>query len=111
MLLVTYKSDRGSLDRAKTLSEAFAKSNSANLIDTWGWVQFKRGEIPGALTSLQAAAGKAPTNNAIRFHLAMAQLKSGSREEARSNLERALKSGENFSGVAEARTTLAFLRK
>ena len=111
MLLVTYKSDSASLDRARKLTEAFAKSNNASLVDTWGWVQFKRAEYPAALATLQVAVDKEPNNATMRYHLAMAQLKGGSREEARTNLEKALKGGENFADARDAKAQLASLQK
>ena len=109
MLLVSYRTDRASLDRARVLSEAFAKSNNASLIDTWGWVQFKRGEFAPAVATLQSAVDKAPDSPVLRYHLAMAQLKTGATAEARANLERALKNGESFSGGPEAKIALASL--
>ena len=48
--------------------------------------------------------------NAIRYHLAIAQLRSGTTAEARSNLERALKTGQSFEGIQDARTMLAALQ-
>ena len=38
MLLVTYRTDKPSLDRARALAERFASSRNPTLIDTWGWV-------------------------------------------------------------------------
>jgi Flp pilus assembly protein TadD len=109
MLLVTYRKDRPSLDRARTLTEPFAESKSGALLDTHGWVMFKLGQYGEALSVLERAAGQAPDSKVIRYHLAMAQLKSGQRDKARGNLETALAGTANFAGVDEARTTLASL--
>ncbi len=44
MLLVTYRSDAASLTRARDLTAPFASATDGNLLDTFGWVRFKRGE-------------------------------------------------------------------
>lgn len=111
MLLVTYKQDRASLDRAQDLTAAFADSDSAALLDTHGWVRLRSGSITEALTSLEKAADRAPQSKIIRYHLAMAQLKAGQRDRARTNLEEALAGTPNFAGSDEARTTLAELNR
>lgn len=110
MLLVTYKKDQGSLDRARDLSAPFATSSNGALLDTHGWVRFKRGEINQALPALERAAAEAPSSRVVRFHLGMALYKSGQREKAISNLEKALDGGGKFVGDDEARTVLAELK-
>jgi tetratricopeptide (TPR) repeat protein len=109
MLLVTYRTDKPSLDRAKALTAAFANSPNAPLLDTHGWVMFKLGQYEEALPVLERAIERSPDSKVIRYHLAMAQLKSGQRDKARENLETALTGTANFAGVDEARTTLASL--
>jgi tetratricopeptide (TPR) repeat protein len=110
MLLVTYRNDRPSLDRARDLTSGFASSNNGSLLDTAGWVRFKRGEFKDALPTLQRAVERAPRSNVIRFHLAMAELQMGMREQARSNLETALTGAAEFQGMNEARVALASLK-
>jgi predicted Zn-dependent protease len=110
MLLVTYRTDKPSLDRARALAERFESSRNPALIDTWGWVLFKRGDNAAATSALQKAVDKSPQAPVLRYHLAMAQLKSGAREAARGNLEQALKSGAAFSGSDEAKKTLSELK-
>jgi tetratricopeptide (TPR) repeat protein len=110
MLLVTYKKDPVSLDRARELTLAFATSDNGALLDTVGWVRFKRGEYQQALQVLERATERAPDSRVIRFHLAMAQLQLGLRDRARTNLESALTGSETFEGSDEARTALAGLK-
>ncbi len=111
MLLVTYRSDKPSLDRARSLTERFASSRNPAFIDTWGWVLYKRGEYADAVTALQKAVDKAPHAPVLLYHLAMAQLKSGARDSARTNLDQALKSGAAFAGNDEAKRTLEELKR
>jgi Tfp pilus assembly protein PilF len=111
MLLVTYRTDKSSLDRARALSEHFASSRNPALIDTWGWVLYKRGENADAMSALKKAVDKSPQAPALLYHLAMAQLKSGARDSARTSLEQALKSPAAFSGSDEAKKTLEELKR
>jgi tetratricopeptide (TPR) repeat protein len=106
MLLVTYRKDRASLDRARDLVQKFSASSDPVYLDTHGWVEFKRGEVEAALPVLEQVAEKLPESSVIRYHLAMAQLRAGRLGPARDNLERALKGGANFAGAAEARAAL-----
>jgi tetratricopeptide (TPR) repeat protein len=109
MLLVTYRKDQRSLDRARDLTATFASSNNADLLDTQGWVHFKRGDYRDALPVLERAAEREPGSRVIRYHLAMAELKDGQRERARDNLQAALAGSGNFSGSEEARAALGTL--
>jgi tetratricopeptide (TPR) repeat protein len=110
MLLVTYRKDQESLDRARDLTTSFATSNNGMLLDTVGWVRFKRGEYQDALPTLERAMERAPDSKVIRFHLAMTQLRLGLRDRARTNLEAALTGSDSFQGADEARTVLATLK-
>ena len=110
MLLVTYKKDEASLDRARDLASNFTTSDDSTLLDTLGWVRFKRGEYQEALPTLERASERSPDSKVIRFHLAMAQLRLGLRDRARTNLEAALNGSGSFQGVDEARTVLASLK-
>ncbi len=106
MLLVTYKKDPQSLDRARSLASRFATSNNADFLDTYGWVLYKRGDPAAAVPALQAALAKTPDSPISLYHLGMAQASAGQSEAARGSLTRSLKSGKNFSGKDEARATL-----
>jgi tetratricopeptide (TPR) repeat protein len=110
MLLITYKTDRASLDRARDLTSGFTSSDNGSLLDTMGWVRFKRGEYQDALPVLERAAARAPDSKVIRYHLAMTELQLGLRDRARSNLESALTGSTDFSGSEEARSALASLK-
>jgi Tfp pilus assembly protein PilF len=111
MLLVTYKSDAASLARAQKLSDQLASSSMVSVMDTRGWVKFKSGDFHGAESLLQQAVDKAPDAPEFRYHLGMAQLKSGESQAAAQNLEAAVKANKPFSGLDDARATLAQLKK
>jgi tetratricopeptide (TPR) repeat protein len=106
MLLINYKKDPQSLDRAKGLSARFAGSTNGAFLDTYGWVLYKRGESGAAVAALQAAVSKTPSSPVSLYHLGMAQASAGQDDAARDSLSRSLKSGKSFSGMDEAKATL-----
>ncbi|MGO9993463.1 MAG: tetratricopeptide repeat protein [Steroidobacteraceae bacterium] len=111
MLLVTYKKDSASLDRAKTLSARFADSANPSYLDTYGWVLYKRGDAAASVAVLERVVSKAPDEPVALYHLGMAQSQAGSQAEARGNLTRAVNSGAKFAGLDEAKATLDKLAK
>jgi Tfp pilus assembly protein PilF len=106
MLLVTYKKDAHSLDRAKQLAQRFATSANPQFLDTYGWVLYKLGQGAAALTALQDSVTKSPGQPVQLYHLGMAQAFAGQSDAARDSLQRSLQSGKNFSGMDEAKATL-----
>jgi Flp pilus assembly protein TadD len=110
MLLATYKKDRQSLDRARDLTAGFESSNSSELLDTYGWVHFKRGEYAQALPVLERAAERSPEGREIRYHLGMAELQAGQRDRARTNLEAAAAGAVKYPWSDDARAVLAGLK-
>jgi Flp pilus assembly protein TadD len=109
MLLVTYRADKSSLDLASDLTRGFDASDNGALLDTQGWVRFKRREFQDAVAELERAALRAPDSKVIRYHLGMAELQVGQREQARRNLEAALAGKAGFLGSDDARLALASL--
>jgi tetratricopeptide (TPR) repeat protein len=111
LLLATYRTDKTSLDRARDLSAPFVSSDNGALLDTNGWVHYKRGEAQDALPILERALVRAPDSQVIRYHLALAELDAGQTDRARTNLETALSGAADFSGVEHARAVLARLKQ
>ena len=106
MLLVTYRKDQSSLDRAKTLVARFAQSPNPNFLDTYGWVMYKRGDAAAAVPALHDALAKVPGSPVSMYHLGMAQALAGQNDAARDSLARSLQSGHKFAGMDEAKSTL-----
>lgn len=110
MLLVTYRAqDEAARDRALQLTQHFANSVNAALVDTYGWVRYVRGEYEAALPPLQRAVELAPGAPLLHYHLGMAQFRAGKAEAARQQLNAAVVAGANYDGLDEARKTLALL--
>jgi tetratricopeptide (TPR) repeat protein len=111
ILLVNYRTDSDSLARAQKLADQLASSSLVQVIDTRGWVKYKSGDFYGAEALLQRAVDQVPDSPELRYHLGMAQLRSGETEPAEQNLETALRAARPFSGMEQARTELERLRK
>jgi tetratricopeptide (TPR) repeat protein len=111
VLLVDYKSDPSSLQRAFSLSRDFEKEAPHPLfIDTLGWVRFKMGQREEAIRLMKDAVAKSPDISVLNYHLGIAFFQSGKRAEARTYLSKALKSPDSFDGRREAEQVLAQLR-
>jgi tetratricopeptide (TPR) repeat protein len=111
MLLVSYRTDKASLDRAQQLMGRLSNVSDPAVLNTRGWVKFKRGEFQESLPLLQQAVDKSPESPLMRYHLGMAQLRTGDRRSARENLEAAITSGRNFHGVKEAQAALEEIKR
>jgi tetratricopeptide (TPR) repeat protein len=111
MLLVTYRTDAPSLERARQLVEPLKSSRDPAVMNTVGWVNYKLGRYSEALPLLQQAADAVPGSPLMRFHLGMAQLKAGQTDAAERNLEVAVQSGARFPGAEDAKAALEQLRR
>ena len=107
MLLVNYRSDKESLDRAAALTQSFANSDNPIFLDTYGWVLTKTGRAQAAVPALQRAVQSVPDAASMRYHLGVAQWNTGQLAQAHENLVAAVKSGEKFKGIDEAQAMLA----
>ncbi len=75
-------------------------------IDTYGWILVLTGDAARGLELLRQAFTRAADSNEIRYHLAAALSRLGREEEARDELAKALESGDDFDGIADARALL-----
>jgi tetratricopeptide (TPR) repeat protein len=106
LLLIATRSDQASLNQALSIAQRFGNSSNPYYVDTLGWVQYKQGQLNSALSTLGQAVNLAPSVPELRYHLAMAELKSGQMAVARDNLQKALSGGKPFQGMDEARSVL-----
>lgn len=95
------------LEYAKRARESF--SDSVQAADTLGWVLFKRGEYHNALTLIQEAAEKEPSEHGIQFHLGMTHYMLGEEVPARLALQQAVSLAPESPDKEEAKRRLAVL--
>jgi tetratricopeptide (TPR) repeat protein len=89
-LLLDYRTDQDSLNRAYALSEELKNSNVPQFQDTVGWAQYQRGDFKAAVATLEGAQAKLPNRGSIRYHLGMSYIATGQAEKASEQLKAAL---------------------
>ena len=106
MLLVEYREDTASLDRAAALADKLRGSSQPAFIDTIGWVAYRRGEYKEAVDQIEQAMEASPDSPLLHYHLGMAYFKLGNAVLAKDNLMRALEGDKPFRGREEAEQAL-----
>lgn len=106
MLLVSYRTDKKSMERAAQLVEPLARTDNAAYLDTLGWVRYKRGEYDSAIRAFEQAISQVPKEPILHYHLGMAYYNKGDTLQARKHLEQAVNTSGNYHGRDEARATL-----
>jgi Flp pilus assembly protein TadD len=81
---------------------------SPEVLDTLGWVRFKRGEMSAAVAALEQASQARRDSPSIRYRLGMALSKAGDSDRAREELQAAISAGA-FPEAEDARRELAAL--
>ena len=87
-----------------------ADKNSAQILDTLGWISLTSANPQDGLDYLRLASAMAPRSTQIRYHLAVALAKNGRAVEAKSVLNEMLSGHGAFPELANARKLLATLR-
>ena len=96
------------VDRAYQLAEK-ARSlqpGEGSIADTLGWVLFRKRDYSQALTLLNDAAAKSPSDPEIQYHLGMCHYMMGSTDAAKTAFEQSLKGTADFAGKVEAQRRL-----
>jgi tetratricopeptide (TPR) repeat protein len=92
--LAFINAEKGSnLDQAESFAERAKQEapNSPDISDTLGYVYYRKNLNSAALSIFKQLVEQQPNNPTYRLHLAMALLKQGNKQEARSEAEKALK--------------------
>ena len=82
-----------------------------SIADTYGWALVQNGDSKEALKVLSDAFRANPSNIVARFHLAVAELKTGRRSEARQNLNTVIASHTDGPEDAQARELVSEIDK
>ena len=98
--VLVLQGDRGALDYAER-AHRLAPGDAA-MQDTLGWILVEQGRLQDGLRHLREARLRDPNDLEIRYHLAAALAKSGRKEEARRELEPALKAPAGTRGAEDA---------
>ncbi len=79
------------------------------ILDTLGWLEWRSGDFPEALSLLRLAASGLPGNPEVQYHLAMAHYMMDQRAEAAEALRRAVQGGSALPWREEANQRLSWL--
>ncbi|MGG7605458.1 XrtA/PEP-CTERM system TPR-repeat protein PrsT [Massilia sp. BKSP1R2A-1] len=93
-----------------TAEQAFKLAgDNPGVMDTLGWLLVEKGDTARAVPLLQKAAEKAPASPEIRYHLGVALHKSGDKQGARREIDKALAQNTPFNDIEAARALLKTL--
>lgn len=109
MLLMNYRGDENSLERAAILVESIKDQTGAAYLDTVGWLYYKQNQTVKAIEVLKRAVELAPDAPELRYHLGMAYMKKGDNDKARVELIAATETESEYFGIEEAKATLKSL--
>lgn len=99
------------LDKALTLAQKARQlaPRDPSTADTLGWVLYKKGDYTHARPLLEESVSKMSELAEVQFHVGMARYMMDDEAPARTALQEAASSTENFSGKEEAARRLAIL--
>ncbi len=89
-LLLDYRTDQQSLDRAVTLSQSLKGTALPSLKDTLGWAQYRSGDYKSAIATLEDVVAAVPNLAVARYHLGMSYKAAGQADKAADQLKTAL---------------------
>ena len=100
--------EKGDLGEALRLAMQAKQAlpDQPNIADTLGWVHYKRGSFPLAITQFKQALENRPEDATIRYHLALAQYGNGEKAEAIALMEKVVVGDESFKERDEAKVLL-----
>jgi putative PEP-CTERM system TPR-repeat lipoprotein len=91
-----YQQERDTRALATAEQAYLLKPDSANIMDTLGWILVEQGDTDRGLKLLKAASDKDPASTGIRYRWAAALAKSGDRDLARKELADLLVKNKKF---------------
>jgi tetratricopeptide (TPR) repeat protein len=89
-LIGAHRMDPASLERAFAIARRLRGINVPAFQDTYGWIEYRRGNYDEALASLEAAAAGLPDDPLVQFHLGMTYAALKRSAEAHATLGKAL---------------------
>lgn len=88
-LLLDYRTDKASLDRAQSMVDRLKGVKVPQFLDTLGWALHMRGDHNAALPLLEQAKAQLPSEPSVRFHLGMLYRAMGQETKALEELKAA----------------------
>ena len=105
----------GSTELDKALELALKASllspGTPSVLDTLGWIYYRKNDLSSARSTLEEAAAKQPDEPSINYHLGVVFYRLGLVQDAQKRLSDALKSNRAFEGHDEAIKTLEEIKQ
>lgn len=108
--MANYAKNDEQLIQAEKKAEPLLKSGNPYLLDTVGWIAYKRGKYEKAQEVLSKVIELQGDTAVINYHLGMVYFKLGKKDLARKYLQDALDKNEAFNGVVEAKEVLKSIK-
>ncbi len=110
-LAYLYAEQNKELNKALDLAQRAREKTGAipAVLDTLGWVYYKKELYPSAVQEFNACIEKEPENPIFHYHLGLAYNKMWKYDQAKAALEKALELQADFNGSEEAKKILAQL--
>lgn len=89
-MIATYRDDAPALERAFAVARRLRGVEVPAFQDTYGWIEYRRGNFADALPDLEAAAAGLPEDALVQFHLGMTYVALNRPADAAPVLTRAL---------------------
>jgi cellulose synthase operon protein C len=102
--------DPAYLDRALAAVRRLPRNDEPLVIDTLGWLLFRKGDTAAALPLLERAALLAPALEEVAYHLGAARAAVGDIDGALTSLDKALADGTDAAWADHARALRRDLR-
>ena len=100
-LLTDHRTDKASLEKAKSLVLLLKNSQVPQFKDTMGWVNYKRRDYTAASSLLEAAAAELPNVSLVHYHLGMTYLATGQDAKALEQFKKARNLAPNDTELKE----------
>ncbi len=108
-LLVTYREDDADFERALAVGKRLRGTSFPPFQDTYGWLQYRQGNIDEALEYLEPAATALRDDPIVQFHLAKAYLSAGRDDDALAQFRKVVEiadEADDRAQIAEARAEI-----
>ncbi|MFK5950150.1 MAG: tetratricopeptide repeat protein [Methylococcales bacterium] len=109
--LLIESSDDKAVEQAYSLIEPLKDSKYPAFLDTYGWVNYKKGNIDIALAALESVIKQKGVVPEMHYHLGIVYIDKGRVEEAKLELEKAIAGNAKFKGIDVAKKALDSLNK
>jgi len=111
-LAQVYAQQGSNLDLALNLARSANRQlpELDSVVDTLGWVHYRKGQYSDAVPLLRECVQNAPRQAIYRYHLGMALVSDGQRDEGRRELQAALRLKLSGGDASQARDALAQLK-